>query len=115
LALLAALFPDRMLALVMAEVERIANDLLPMAQRAPRVAALERELDELHHVERCLSLPQSRQATPSTARRLHHPQRCWECASRPRSRAPPDQRRRGWSGFKYPLKGPPPSPSSVLG
>jgi hypothetical protein len=51
LALLAALFPDRMLALVMGEVERVANDPLPVAQRAPRIAALERELDEPHRVE----------------------------------------------------------------
>jgi hypothetical protein len=51
LALLAALFPDRMLALVMGEVERMANDPLPVAQRAPRVAALEGELDDLHRVE----------------------------------------------------------------
>jgi hypothetical protein len=54
LALLAALFPDRMLALVMGEVERMANDPLPVAQRAPRVAALERQLDELHRVEEAL-------------------------------------------------------------
>jgi hypothetical protein len=54
LALLAALFPDRMLSLVMGEVERMANDPLPVAQRAPRVAALERELDELYRVEEAL-------------------------------------------------------------
>jgi len=54
LALLAALFPDRMLSLVMAEVECMANDPLPVAQRAPRVAALERELDELRRVEEAL-------------------------------------------------------------
>jgi hypothetical protein len=36
LALLAALFPDRMLALVMAEVERMANDPLPVAERPRR-------------------------------------------------------------------------------
>ena len=54
LALLAALFPDRMLSLVMGEVERMANDPLPVAQRAPRIAALERELDELHRVEEAL-------------------------------------------------------------
>src|SRR5262249_44937126 len=54
LALLAALFPDRMLTLVMGEVERMANDPLPVAQRAPRVAALERELDELHRAEEVL-------------------------------------------------------------
>jgi hypothetical protein len=54
LALLAALFPDRMLALVMGEVERIANDPLPVDQRPPRVAALERELDKLHRAEEAL-------------------------------------------------------------
>jgi hypothetical protein len=54
LSLVAALFPDRMLALVMGEVERMANDPLPMAQRAPRVAALERALDKLHRVEEAL-------------------------------------------------------------
>ena len=41
-------------ALVMIEVERMANDPLPLAQRPPRVAALERELDELHRVEEAL-------------------------------------------------------------
>jgi hypothetical protein len=54
LALLAALFPDRMLALVMGEVERMANDPLPVAQRAPRIAALESELGELHRLEEAL-------------------------------------------------------------
>jgi hypothetical protein len=51
---MAALFPDRMLALVTGEVERMANAPLPVARRAPRVAALERELDELHRVEEAL-------------------------------------------------------------
>jgi len=54
LALLAALLPDRMLALVMGEVQRMANDPLPVAERPPRIAALERELDELHRVEEAL-------------------------------------------------------------
>jgi hypothetical protein len=54
LALLAALFPDRMFALVMGEVERMADDPLPVAQRAPRIADLERELDELHRAEEVL-------------------------------------------------------------
>ena len=43
-----------MLALVMGEVERMANDPLPVAQRPPRIAALERALDELHRVEEAL-------------------------------------------------------------
>jgi hypothetical protein len=75
LALLAALFPDRMLSLVMAEVERMANDPLPMAQRPARIAALERELDE-HWLP-----PQSRLAIPSTARRRHRQLRCWASES----------------------------------
>jgi hypothetical protein len=50
----AALFPDRMLSLVMTEVERMANDPLPLAQRPPRISALEGELDELHRVEEAL-------------------------------------------------------------
>jgi len=40
-----------MLALVMGEVERMANDPLPVAERPRRIAALERELGELHRVE----------------------------------------------------------------
>jgi hypothetical protein len=54
LALLAALFPDRMLALVMGEVERMANNPLPMAQRPARIAALVRELEDLSRVEEVL-------------------------------------------------------------
>jgi hypothetical protein len=38
----------------MTEVEHMANDPLPVALRAPRVAALERELDQLHRVEETL-------------------------------------------------------------
>jgi hypothetical protein len=38
----------------MTEVERMANDPLPVAQRPPRIAALERELEELHRVEETL-------------------------------------------------------------
>ena len=43
-----------MLSLVMTEVEWMANDPLPVAQRASRIAALERELDKLHRVEEAL-------------------------------------------------------------
>jgi hypothetical protein len=54
LALVAALFPERMLALVMGEVARQADDPLPVAQRAPRIAALAQELSDLHLVEEIL-------------------------------------------------------------
>jgi DNA repair exonuclease SbcCD ATPase subunit len=54
LALIALCFSDRLVAAAMREVERMANDPLPVAERAPRIAALERELDELHRVEEAL-------------------------------------------------------------
>jgi hypothetical protein len=54
LALIAALFPERMLALVMGEVERMANDPLPVVERPRRIAALEHELGDLHRIEEAL-------------------------------------------------------------
>jgi hypothetical protein len=41
-------------AAAMREVERMANDPTPMAERPVRVAALERELDELYRIEEAL-------------------------------------------------------------
>jgi hypothetical protein len=38
----------------MTEVKRMADDPLPVAQRPPRIAALERELDELYRIEEAL-------------------------------------------------------------
>ena len=43
-----------MRSLVMGEVERMANEPLPVAERPRRVAALERELDELHRIEEAI-------------------------------------------------------------
>ena len=43
-----------MLSLVMADVKRMANDPLPVPERPPPIAALNRELDELHRVEEAL-------------------------------------------------------------
>jgi hypothetical protein len=60
-------YPDRMLSLVMTGVERMANDPLPVAQRPPRIAALERELDELHRVEEALVV-----AAIAPGQRVHH-------------------------------------------
>jgi hypothetical protein len=39
---------------VMTEVNRMANDPMPVARRPPRIAALERGLDDLHRVEEVL-------------------------------------------------------------
>jgi hypothetical protein len=43
-----------MLSLVMTDVEHMANDPLPVTQPPPRIAALERELEELHRIEEAL-------------------------------------------------------------
>ena len=94
LALLAALFPDRMLSLVMTEVERMANDPLPVAQRPPRIAALERELDELHRVEEVLVAAAIATGSQCTGWPQRRPQRCWASGRPIRSRASADQRRR---------------------
>jgi hypothetical protein len=74
--MLAALFPDRMLSLVMTEVERMANDPLPVAQRPPRIAALEREMEGLRRVEEVLVVAAIAAGDPSTARPRRRPRRC---------------------------------------
>jgi hypothetical protein len=63
---LAALFPDRMLALVMGEVERMAMTGCRWPARTARRRA-GRKLDELHRVERRWLPPRSRLATPCTS------------------------------------------------
>jgi hypothetical protein len=47
LAMFAMLFPDKLADAAMAEAERVADDPIPVAQRPARIAALEREIDEL--------------------------------------------------------------------
>jgi hypothetical protein len=50
----AMLFPEKLADAAMAEVERMANDPVPHSKRPARIAALEREIDELSHVEEAL-------------------------------------------------------------
>ena len=38
----------------MAQVDRVANDLVPLSERPARIAALEREIEELSRVEETL-------------------------------------------------------------
>ena len=54
LAMFAMLFPEKLADAAMAEVERMANDPVPRSERPARIAALEREIDELSHVEEAL-------------------------------------------------------------
>jgi hypothetical protein len=54
LAMFALLFPKQLADAVMNEADRMANDPFSVAQRPARIAALEREIDELSHVEEAL-------------------------------------------------------------
>jgi hypothetical protein len=54
LAMFAMLFPEKLADAAIAEVERMANDPVPSSERPARIAALEREIDELSHVEEAL-------------------------------------------------------------
>jgi hypothetical protein len=52
--MMALLFPDAMVAALIREVERMANDPLPQAERKKRIAALEHEIEQLAYVEEAL-------------------------------------------------------------
>jgi len=52
--MLGALFPDEPVALAMAEVERQSNELLPVTERAARIAALEAKVEQLERIEETL-------------------------------------------------------------
>src|SRR6476620_634948 len=54
LAMFAILFPEKRADAALAEVKRMANDPIPVAQRPARSAAPQREIDELSHVEEAL-------------------------------------------------------------
>jgi hypothetical protein len=55
LPMMAFLHPDAMIAALTREVERMANDPLPQAERKKRVAALEHEIEQLAYVEEALA------------------------------------------------------------
>jgi hypothetical protein len=54
LPMMALLFPDAMTAALIGEVERMANDPVPMKERATRIAALTDEIEQLAYVEEAL-------------------------------------------------------------
>jgi hypothetical protein len=54
LPMMALLFPDAMTAALIGEVERMANDPLPQAERKKRIVALEHEIEQLAYVEEAL-------------------------------------------------------------
>jgi hypothetical protein len=54
LPMMASLFPDAMVATLMREVGRMANDPMPQAERKKRIAELEHEIEQLAYVEETL-------------------------------------------------------------
>jgi hypothetical protein len=50
----ALLFPTKMEEVILAEVDAMANDPLPIKQRRERITELEAEIDELHYLEEAL-------------------------------------------------------------
>jgi uncharacterized small protein (DUF1192 family) len=54
LALMAMLFPDAMTAALMSEVERMVSDVVPIKERATRIAALTDEIEQLAYIEEAL-------------------------------------------------------------
>jgi hypothetical protein len=51
LPMMALLFPDAMVNALMREIERMASDVVPIKERATRIAELEAEISELAYVE----------------------------------------------------------------
>jgi hypothetical protein len=70
-------FRDCMLSLVMTEVERMANDPLPVDQRPPRSPPLSESWTSCNGPRRCWSWLLSQPASPYTARRRRRLPRCW--------------------------------------
>ena len=54
LPMMALLFHDAMVDALLREVERLTSGAVPLAQRAARIAALEREIEQLSYVEEVL-------------------------------------------------------------
>jgi hypothetical protein len=54
LPLIALIFPNEMTAALLREIERMTSDVIPLKDRASKIAALERELAELAYVEEAL-------------------------------------------------------------
>jgi hypothetical protein len=53
-AMFAMLFPEKLADAAMAQTERVANDPAPLSERPTRIAALEREIEDLSQIEEAL-------------------------------------------------------------
>jgi hypothetical protein len=65
IAVFAMLFPEKVQEAILAEVERVANDPLPIKERRVRIAELEHEIDELAYLEEALVVASGAERSPS--------------------------------------------------
>jgi hypothetical protein len=65
IAVFAMLFPERVQEVILAEVDAMANDPLPIKQRRARIAELKREIDELAYVEEALVVTSGAERSPA--------------------------------------------------
>jgi hypothetical protein len=65
IAVFALLFPEKMQEVILAEVERVANDPLPIKERTARIAELKREIDELPYLEEALVVATGAERSPA--------------------------------------------------
>jgi hypothetical protein len=64
IAVFALLSPEKVQEVILAEVERVANDPLPIKERRARIAELKREIDELAYVEEALVVTSGAERSP---------------------------------------------------
>jgi hypothetical protein len=65
IAVFALLFPTKMEEVILAEVDAMANDPLPIKQRRERITELEAEIERLHYTEEALVVANGADRSPS--------------------------------------------------
>jgi hypothetical protein len=64
ISVFALLSPEKVQEVILAEVERVANDPLPIKERRARIAELKREIDELAYLEEALVVATGAERSP---------------------------------------------------
>jgi hypothetical protein len=83
----ALLFPTKMEEVLMAEVDGLANDPLPVKQRHARITELETEIEQLHYTEEALVVASNADRSPGALPRAVLQVRIVEAAKRVRAQA----------------------------
>jgi hypothetical protein len=83
----ALLFPTKMEEVLMAEVDALANDPLPVKQRHARITELETEIEQLHYTEEALVVASNADRSPGALPQAVLQVRIVEAAKRVRAQA----------------------------